>query len=251
LKVNPLPKQELEHEPYSVFKDWLENVELELPKDLRVLLCFDEYERLQETLDDGWGHGFLDTLRNWIQHHPHLVLMFTGARAFEELGPAWTDRFISARRLRVSFLPREDVELLLTKPIPEFDMTYAEGALDTIIEATNGQPFLTQAVAFELVQSLNEQHRKEATPGDVAEAISRAIVSSSVYFANVWTDAQEQGQAILAALATGDTPPDDPSARAWLRENNVLNDAGDFAVPMVRCWVSELNDSPLRGRRFQ
>ena len=129
-------------------------------------------------------------------------------------------------------------------------MTYAEGALDAIIEDTNGQPFLTQAVAFELVQFLNEQHRKEATPEDVAEAISRAIVSSSVYFANVWTDAQEQGQAFLVALATGDTPPDDPAARAWLRENNVLNDAGDFAVPMVHRWVREVNDSALRVRRF-
>ena len=239
VKLAPLPKRELEHEPYSVFKDWLENVERVLPENLRVLLCFDEYERLQEALDDGWGHNFLDTLRNWIQHHTHLVLMFIGARAFEELGPAWTDRFISARRLRVSFLPREDVEVLLTKPIPEFDMTYADGALDAIIEATHGQPFLTQAVAFELVQTLNEQHRKEATPEDVAEAISRAILSSSVYFANVWTDAQERGQAILAALATGATPPDDPPAHAWLCENNVLDDAGDFAVPMVRRWVSE------------
>lgn len=78
-----------------------------------------------------------------------------------------------------------------------------------------------------------------STPGDVAEAVSRAIVSSSVYFANVWTDAQERGQAILVALATGDTPPGDPPARNWLRENNVLDDAGDYAVPMVRRWVSE------------
>jgi hypothetical protein len=178
-KVNPLTRQELEREPFSVFKDWLEDVERELPQGLRVLLCFDEYERLQETLDAGWGHSFLDTLRNWIQHHPHLVLMFTGARTFEELGPTWTDRFISARRMRVSFLSHEDLELLLTKPIPGFDMTYADGALDAIIHTTNGQPFLTQAVAFELVQYLNEQQRKEATPGDVEEAIAHALAAAA------------------------------------------------------------------------
>ncbi len=239
VKANPLTRQELTHEPFSVFKDWLEDVERVWPQGLRVLLCFDEYERLQETLDAGWGHGFLDTLRNWIQHHPQLVLMFTGAHAFEELGPTWTDRFISARRMRVSFLEREDLEVLLTKPIPEFDLTYRDGALDTIIHITNGQPFLTQAVAFELVQHLNEQHRKEATPEDVEAAIAHALVSGSAYFHNVWTDAREEGQDILTAIARNETPPDYPAARVWLRENDVLNEAGEFAVPMVRRWVSE------------
>ncbi len=247
VKVNPLTRPELAHEPFSVFKDWLEDVERVWPQGLRVLLCFDEYERLQETLDAGWGHGFLDTLRNWIQHHPHLVLMFTGAHAFEELGPEWTDRFISARRMRISFLAREDLELLLTKPIPEFDLTYRDGVLDAIIHTTNGQPFLTQAVAFELVQHLNEQHRKEATPEDVEAAIAQALVSGSAYFHNVWTDAREQGQAILSAIARNETPPDYPAARVWLNENDVLNEFGDFAVPMVRRWVSEtrLHQNPM------
>lgn len=69
-----------------------------------------------------------------------------------------TDRFISARRMRVSFLTRNEVLPLLIQPIPEFDMTYPPGSLDAIIDATNCQPFLTQAVAFKLIQFLNEQH---------------------------------------------------------------------------------------------
>lgn len=239
IKVNLLTKKSRMLEPYSNFKDWLENAERDLPEGLRILLCFDEYEHLQDTLDAGWGQSFLDTLRHWIQHHPKLVLMFTGAHAFEELGPAWTDRFISARRMRVSFLERDDLHLLLTKPIPEFDLVYSDGALEDIVRATNGQPFLTQAVAFELVQYLNEQHRKDVTTEDVEEAIARALVSGSAYFANVWMDAGEQGRAVLKAIAGGDTPPDYPHASAWLRENDVLDEAGEFAVPMVRRWVRE------------
>jgi hypothetical protein len=144
-----------------------------------------------------------------------------------------------ARRMRVSFLARGELELLLTKPVPEFDLTYRDGALDAIIHTTNGQPFLTQAVAFELVQHLNEQRRKEATPEDVETAIAHALVSGSAYFHNVWSDAREQGQAILIAIARNETPPEYPAARIWLRENDVLNETGEFAVPMVRRWVSE------------
>jgi hypothetical protein len=165
--------------------------------------------------------------------------MFTGAHTFAELGPAWTDRFISARRVRVSFLTRDEVLPLLTQPIPAFDLTYAPDALEAIYTATHGQPFLTQAVAFELVQYLNEYQRKEATPTDVEEAITRALVSGGEYFANVWSDAGTEGRALLWALVKGETPPDFPAAYTWLCEHDVLNASGAFAVPMVECWVRE------------
>ena len=116
-------------------------------------------------------------------------------------------------------------------------MTYAPGALDALLDAAAGQPFLTQAVAFELVQFLNEEHRREATPADVDEAIRRALVSASEYFANVWFDAGERGQALLTALARGRTPPEDAATYRRLREHDVLNDAGCFAVPMLERWI--------------
>lgn len=235
--IQPLTAVALEREPFSAFDEWLDAVERQIPKRMRVLLCLDEYERLQATLVAGWGGRFLDALRHTLQHRPRVVLMFTGAHTFQELGSEWTDRFISARRVRLSFLTREDVELLLRRPIPKFDMTYAPGALDAVIAATSCQPFLTQAVAFELVQLLNERHRKEATPDDVEEAVARALDSGGEYFANVWSDAGEQGQSILRAIAKGESPPAFHTANAWLRDHDVLNNDGDFAVEMVRRWV--------------
>jgi len=237
--VEPVTAAMLEHEPFAAFDEWLDGVERAMPEMMRVLLCLDEYERLQTTLDAGWGAAFLDALRHILQHRPRVALMFSGAHTFEELGPAWTDRFISARRVRVGFLTREELLPLLTHPIPEFDMTYAPDALEALFAATSGQPFLTQAVAFELVQFLNEQQRKEATPNDVELAIDRTLVSGGEYFANVWSDAGEEGQAILRAIARAETPPDIAKARRWLREHDVLNDAGEFAVPMLERWVKE------------
>jgi hypothetical protein len=38
----------------------------------------------------------LDWVRDAHQHHPKFAVMLTGSRTFEDLGPAWTDRFISA-----------------------------------------------------------------------------------------------------------------------------------------------------------
>jgi hypothetical protein len=237
VEVRPPSTEALERAPYPAFRGWLEEMERQMPPGMRALLCLDEYDRLPAIQGAAWVTDFLDFLRHLIQHHPRVVVLFTGAHTFEEQGPAWTDRFLNARRMRVSFLRREDVIPLLTRPIPTFDMTYAPGALEAVLSATNGQPYLTQAVAFELVQFLNEQQRKEATPADVEAAITRALVAGGEYFANVWYDAGEEGQAVLAALARGEAPPDHPRARAWLREHDVLDDAGGFAVPMVERWV--------------
>jgi AAA+ ATPase superfamily predicted ATPase len=128
--VKPLTAEELAREPFAAFDAWLARVEQAMPPAMRALLCLDEYERLQRALDAGWGGDFLDALRHTLQHRPRVLLLFTGAHTFAELGPAWTDRFISARRVRVSFLQPDDVRPLLTKPIPEFDLTYAPGAVD-------------------------------------------------------------------------------------------------------------------------
>ena len=237
--VEPLSADALEREPFTVFHEWLDRVEAALPGKLRLLVCLDEYENLQRILDAGWGEEFLDALRHTLQHRPRFVLMFTGAHTFAEQGPAWTNRFLSARRVRVSFLTREEVMPLLTRPMPEFGLTYADGALDAIFHATNGQPFLTQVVAFQLVELLNAEHRQVAMPDDVERAIDLALVRNSEYFDSVWFDAGAEGQAVLLALARGETPPALPRGRAWLREHDVLNDQDAIAVPMVERWLKE------------
>jgi uncharacterized protein len=226
-------------QPFAGFDDWLRNTDLALPTGMRVLLCLDEYERLQQTLDDGWGVKVLDELRHILQHHHRFILMFSGAHSFHELGPTWTDRFINARSVRVSFLEHDEVLLLLTQPIPDFDLTYAPGALDALIDATRGQPFLTQAVACELVDFLNERHRTQATCEDVEKAITRAIENATAFFNDVWSNSQQEGQQIMLAIAGDIVPPAGAAASRWLRENDVLNDDGKFAVPMMKMWVKQ------------
>jgi hypothetical protein len=237
--IAPVTMEELAAAPFGAFETWLGRLEQAMPMGMRALLCLDEYEKLQRAVDAGWGGEFLDALRHWLQHRPRLLLLFTGVRTFAEMGPAWSDRFISARRVRVSFLDADDVRLLLTRPIPEFDLAYAPGAVEVVIEATRCQPFLAQAVAFELVQYMNEQQRKQATLEDVALAITRALESGGEYFGNVWSDAGEDGQAVLRAVAAGGPTAGTPSALRWLRDHDVLDEAGDFAVPMMRRWVVE------------
>jgi hypothetical protein len=202
-----------------------------------LLLCLDEFERLQEIVIAGWGGRFLDALRHWLQHRPHFALMFIGSHTFEQLGSAWTDRFLSARRVKVSFLAAEDVRRLLTRPTPTFNLKYAPGALEAIIAVTNGQPFLTQVMASELVHHMNSIRRKEATPADVEVTVEKALETSREYFVELWFSCSEEERAVLCKIAGGARQPPTSGAARALREYDVLDDKGAFAVPMVGRWV--------------
>jgi hypothetical protein len=235
----PLPLDVLRKDAFSVFEDWLDEFQTRLPADTHLLLCLDEFERLQETVAAGWGTRFLDGLRHWLQHRPRFALMFIGSHTFEQLGSVWTDRFLSARRLKVSFLGEADVRKLLTHPTPSFGLTYAPGALEAILQATHGQPFLTQVLASELVHHMNRARRKEATTGDVETAIDEALERSGEYFADLWFSRTDAEREVLREAVRGRTQPPVTLVARALREYDVLDDHGEFAVPLVRRWVAQ------------
>lgn len=230
---------------YSVFEDWLDTYESRLPTNVRVLICLDEFERLSEIVSTPWGIRFLDALRHWLQHRPQFALMFVGSHTFEQLGPTWTDRFISARRLKVSFLDREDVRQLLTRPTATFNLKYAPGALESIQNETNGQPFLTQALASELVHFMNRERRKEATTRDVTAAIADTLERSGEYFADVWFSRSEEERDILRQVAKGKKRAPTSGVARDLFDYDLLNAQGDFAVPIVGRWVRKHHATDL------
>jgi hypothetical protein len=243
----PLPVDALQQDPFSVFEDWLDKYQSRVPADTCLLVCLDEFERLDQIVKAGWGGKFLDALRHWLQHRERFSLMFIGSHTFEQLGPEWTDRFLSARRLKVSFLGPDDVRQLLTRPTPTFRMTYAPGAIDAIVTATHGQPFLAQALASELVHHMNRERRKQATINDVTAAIGETLERSAEFFADLWFSRSEPERDVLRAVARGNRHPpvSSPIARG-LREYDVLNDEGEFAVPLVQWWV-QLKQLPIES----
>jgi hypothetical protein len=241
----PLPIEALADDVYSTLGDWLDRFEARLPPDTRLLLCLDEFERLNVAVAEGWGARFLDAMRHWVQHRERFSLMFIGSHTFEQLGPMWTDRFLSTRRLKVTFLAADDVRQLLTQPTPTFKLRYAPHALDAIVAATRGQPFLTQALAFELVQRINRAGKTEATVADVDSSIDATLDTIADYFADLWSSRSDEERSVLRDVAThGPRPLTDAVTRA-LRDYDVLDDNGEFAVPLIKRWVQQ-NETPVR-----
>ena len=102
METRPPTLEHLQADAFGRFGDWLEKVEEALPGHLRIVLALDEYEKLHERAAAGaaWVGGVLDLTRHWMRHHPRLTLLFTGMHAFADLGPAWTSRCVSVRKVR-------------------------------------------------------------------------------------------------------------------------------------------------------
>ena len=92
-------------------RDWLEALEQRPGRD-RILLCLDEFERLEEVVGEKPETKqqlvqLMGLLRATIQRRRRVRLLVAGNSTFEELGSLWNDSFISARELRLRPLARD------------------------------------------------------------------------------------------------------------------------------------------------
>ena len=181
-----------QNNPFTALGSWLDQTEELLKKESKlVLICFDEYEKIEQCiLKDSLTTAVLDELRNIIQHRKYFVILISGSNELRELQLNWLDYLINTKMIKIGYLSKDDARILITNPIDDFTLNYEDGqygeAVNQIINLTNCQPYLTQAVCFELVNYLNSQSRKEASVEDVNLAAKRVLASANAYFDYIW-----------------------------------------------------------------
>jgi len=252
-----LSEAEVESSPFMAFATWMEGVESALTGDQHLLLCLDEFERLDQSIREGkLPAALLDEFRHIIQHHARVVVLLAGSHRPDELELNWADALISAKMIRVSYLSEEEARLLVTQPVPDFEIGYQPESVDRVLAITRCQPYLVQALCYELVNYLNLECRREATPEDVEAALARALESAHLYFAEMWRQFTPPQQALLTHLAlrpegatleelatAGNLAPegarrelDRLQSRTTL-EHLAANGRWRYQVPMVAAWV--------------
>lgn len=239
--------------------DYIEEISQRLKK--RILLTFDEYERLEGGLKTGkLTIEILNQLRNIVQHRERIVVLLSGSHRFEELHTIkWSDYLINVKTLELSFLPAEDARELLTQPVPDLD--YQPDAIEKILALTHCQPYLLQAVAFELVNILNSQNKLEADVDDVEAAAEKVLGAAQAYFYYTWQEeCSEEEKAILRTLAangaTGPNVTQHPQTVRSLRQKDILENSDQqyhFTIELFRRWIvknqdlSASSESDLQG----
>ena len=114
-------RQALSRDPYAAFGDWLDRVEGVLRAQGRILLlCLDEFEALEEALQEGRLDGrILSTMRHIIQHRERIAVLLSGSHQLDELSPPWAGA-------------------LITSPVEGFPPIYTPAAVESILCFTHG-----------------------------------------------------------------------------------------------------------------
>ena len=214
--------------PSRAFNRFLDRLEVALGTR-RVVMMFDEFELIEEKIDDGsLDKNLLDYFRSLIQHRGSLLFIFTGTHKLEEMSHNyWSVFFNIALPQRISFLAPADAERLIREPVAGALLLDAL-AVEKIIELTHGQPYFVQLICWALVSHCNTEKRNYATLNDVNDVVQQILRSRSgeAYFAFIWTGATKAQRLALAGLAHTIGP-----GKAWARPSEImdtLTTAGDI-----------------------
>lgn len=226
---------------------------------------------IEQLIDEGLVEArLLDFWRSLIQTYPWFVMALAGLHTLQEMTENyWHPLFASIIAIQVSFLHPGAARKLITQPRPDFPIDYDTDAIDTIINLTNGQPYLVQLICHGLVTRFNRQRFEEGIEGerrfglDDVETIIKATEffrNGSAYFSGVWVQAEKSepsGQTqVLDTLAESETGKSIEeiseqsglsleelrSALDTLMKHDVVkqeHDRWQFTVELMRRWVAQ------------
>jgi hypothetical protein len=166
-----------------------------------LLLMFDEYELLEEKMNNGIiSHDTPTFFAGILEGNPRISFIFTGSRYLEARNPQyWSILFGKSTARRISLLSERDTLRLTTEPVAE-SVKYQKGVPQRIYRLTGGQPFYTQHVCQLLIERLNEQKRNKVYADDVEQValeFSNNPPPQIMYFWNEELDGKEKLALVL------------------------------------------------------
>jgi hypothetical protein len=165
--------------------------------------------------------------------------------------------------INISYFSYADAWRLITNPTPDFTVNYELPAVDRIITATGGQPYLIQFICRDALNRLNhelfdELKEREAkiTLADVDAALNDDLFRRGTgYFDGVWTQVSEAAQQdLLRCMARREEawtlaeleeathhPAEVLRQHLQLAERRDIlrqrDGAWEFCVPLMRRWI--------------
>jgi len=204
---------------FSDFCDYIEIVMEELAgKELGLLLMLDEFDKLQEGIDNKVTSPQVpENIRYLIQSYPRVSAILTGLRRLKRLREEyWSMLFGLGTRFSVTSLPEEPAKLLITEPIKR-QFTYTQEAINKAIYLTAGQPYLLQCLCNR-VFDMSAQLKIRSVSIDLVNQAGDELVEDNEHFAAMWDYATSDRRRFILALCHRHTSGPDPLRLGVIQE---------------------------------
>ena len=163
--------------PFERFREVLE-ASLEAIRPRRLLLMLDEFDKIQEAIDNQvLSPNIPENIRFLFHQYESLSGILTGSRRIKRLREEyWSALFGIGKGIGVTALDEASARALVVKPV-EGRLVYSESAVNRIVSLCARQPFLLQSVAQEVFEQCAEQGLPTVTVETVDRAADRVIAS--------------------------------------------------------------------------
>ena len=166
--------------------------------DRAVVMLFDEYEVLQDFIQDG---SLARQLQSILEEQPRLFFVFAGAQKIGTLkGKDFQILLDGAQHMKVSFLTPADTRSLIVDS-SEGALSFPDDVVARIQSLTAGHPFYTQALCQSLFNIVQAEDRAVVSMADVERSVSQFVENPAPHLVLGWNALGLNEKVALAALA--------------------------------------------------
>lgn len=193
-------------------------LELLREHDLGALLMLDEFDKLQEGIDNGITSPQVpENIRFLVQTHSGFSAILTGSRRLKRLREEyWSALFGLGTRLGVSSLSRDAARRLVTEPV-QGRISHSDEAVERAIDLTASQPYLLQCLCNRIFDRIARGTNRTVTI-DTVDAAGKDLVQDNEHFASLWAYAATHRRRFLLAICNLDPQERDPLRLGELSE---------------------------------
>jgi len=215
----------------------------------KIIIAFDEYESFHKHIVKKHGEDILENMRSFMQSQNQVIFLFAGMLRISDLtSPNWDEYFPHAQRLKVDYLSREESLELITNPVEDFNLVYADEVANKVYELTSGHPQLLQTICSIIVNIANSENQKNITKEMVAKAKEQVFeineMPMTIFWREFCDDAEREiMEQILANEEIIKETKEQKRAVARLIDYGFIGADMTIRVPLFEKWLVERRDS--------
>lgn len=268
--------------PFADFRDYLSIVlEIADSRDLGIVLMLDEFDKLQEGIDNGVTSPQVpENIRFLIQSNPRFSAILTGSRRLKRLREEhWSALYGLGTSIPVTALDADSARRVVTDPVRD-RLAFSDEAIEQIIALSARQPYLIQCLCNRIFDFASQAKTRSVTLAVVEDA-ARALVRDNEHFASLWDYAArgpkaggcrrqlvllqcalafKRGQHLsfgtlreqLAQVGVEAETTDLDGDLAYLRELDLVEFSGEIgdgqyglAIPLMAQWIEQQQDADV------
>lgn len=173
--------------PFTDFREYLELVLTLLePLGLSLVLMLDEFDKLQEGIDNGVTSPQVpENIRFLIQTYPKFSAILTGSRRLKRLREEyWSALYGLGTSIPVTALDPESARKVVIEPVRD-QLAFSQEAIERVIEVTARHPYLMQCLCNRVFDYAVQTKSRSITASVVNDA-AHGLVRDNEHFASLW-----------------------------------------------------------------